>query len=263
MSGGLRLLPLGTRGFIPTRGGQTMSFLVEREGAFLLLDAGSGVARLAEPGPAGRLAGAERLDVVLTHYHLDHVIGLSYLPGVARHLKVTIHAPAPPLTEAGPEAIERLISPPLFPHRIAEWPMPTEVVAYRSGPLEIGPFALEVRAQRHPGGSVGLRVGDSMAYVTDTVADPATVAFVKDVDLLLHEVWLGDGEGASSAAASGHSAAADVAEIAARARVRRVALVHHHPGRDAAALEALRASIERRAGLPARVLEEGVPLDVG
>jgi len=239
-----------------------MSFLLEREGALLLLDAGSGVARLAEPGPARWLESAERLDVVLTHYHLDHVIGLSFLPGVARHLRVTIHAPAPPLTEAGPEALERLLSPPLFPHTIAEWPMPTEAVAYRAGPLEIGPFSLATRAQRHPGGSVGLRVGDWMAYVTDTVADPATVPFVSHVDLLLHEVWLGDGE-RTAAAASGHSSAAEVADLAARAGVRRVALVHHHPARDAAALEALRASVERRAGLPALLLEEGVPLDVG
>lgn len=262
MSGGFRLLPLGTRGFIPARGGQTMSFLLEREGALLLLDAGSGVARLAEPGPAEWLASAERLDVVLTHYHLDHVIGLSYLPGVARHLPVTIHAPAPPLTEAGPEALERLISPPLFPHAIAEWPMPTNVVGYAEGPLRIGPFTLRLRAQRHPGGSVGLRLDDAMAYITDTVADPATVPFVNRVDLLLHEVWLSDEE-AANALASGHSAAAEVAEIAALARVRRVALVHHHPGRDAAALEALRASVEQRAGLPALLLEEGKPLDVG
>jgi ribonuclease BN (tRNA processing enzyme) len=241
-----------------------MSFLVERDGALLLLDAGSGVGRLAEPGPARWLAGADRLDIVLTHYHLDHVIGLSYLPGVARGLAIRIHAPAPPLVTAGPEAIERLIGPPLFPHRIPEWPMPVEVIAYGGGPLEIGPFTLRVRAQRHPGGSVGLRVDDDLAYVTDTVVDPGTEDLVRGVDLLLHEVWLDDREAArEDVGRAGHSAVGPVADLARSAGVRRWAPVHHHPRRDDAGVAALRSEGERRSGLPVLLLDEGAPLDVG
>lgn len=240
-----------------------MSFLLERDGALLLLDAGSGVARLAEPGPAGWLASAERLDVVLTHYHLDHVIGLSYLPGVARHLPVTIHAPAPPLTEAGPEALERLISPPLFPHVIAEWPMPTNVVGYAEGPLRIGPFTLRLRAQRHPGGSVGLRVDDALAYVTDTVVDPGSEELARGVDLLLHEVWRTDAEAArEDPALSGHAAAGPVAALARRAGVRRLAPVHHPPHRDAAAAGELLTAMAA-VGVEVVLLEEGVAIPVG
>lgn len=242
-----------------------MSFLVERDGALLLLDAGSGVGRLAEPGPATRWLGrADRLDIVLTHYHLDHVIGLSYLPGVARGLSIRIHAPGPPLTVAGPEAIERLIGPPLFPHRIAEWPMPVEVIAYHEGPLRIGPFDLRLRSQRHPGGSVGLRVDDDLAYVTDTVVDPATEALARGVDLLLHEVWRTDAEAESDdPAVSGHSAASPVAALAARSAVRRVAPVHHPPHRDAIATLELCAEMAAVGGVEVTPLEEGMEIDVG
>ncbi|KAB2958232.1 MAG: MBL fold metallo-hydrolase, partial [Thermoanaerobaculia bacterium] len=216
----MRLLPLGTNGYLPGHGRQTMSFLLERGGEVLLLDAGTGVSRLLEPAALALLAGARRLDVVLTHYHLDHVIGLSYLPGVARDLPVRIFAPAPPLTEFGPEALAALIAPPFFPVTLERLAMPVEVRPYAGPELEAGGFRFEVRAQRHPGGSAGLRLGDELAYVTDTVCDPATVAFARGVGSLLHEVWLTDEESTRDAAArTGHSAAGEVADLARRARV--------------------------------------------
>jgi len=261
----LRLLPLGTNGYIPSRGRQTMSFLLLAEGAALLLDAGTGVARLAEPAVRAALAGVARLDLLLTHYHLDHVVGLSFLPGVGRHLEgLRIHAPAPPLTDFGPEALDRLIAPPFFPIGFERWPMPVEVLPYRAGELEIGPFRLRVRRQKHPGGSAGIRVGDALAYTTDTVIDPETAELARGVDLLLHEAWLSDQEAArDDAGRTGHSAAGAVADLARRAGVARLGLVHHHPLRDDAGIEAMRAAMEARAGLPVLRVEEGVEIAVG
>jgi hypothetical protein len=45
--------------------------------------------------------------------------------------------------------------------------------------------------------------------------------------------------------------------------VRRLGLVHHHPLRDEAGIEALRRAMEERAGCPVLQLEEGVALDLG
>lgn len=262
----MRLLPLGTNGFIPSQGRQTMSFLVREDGAALVLDAGSGLARLLEPAVRAELAGIDRLDLVLTHYHLDHVIGLSYLPGVARETSVRIFAPAPPLTAAGPEALARLIGPPLFPVPFERWPMPVEVVPYSGPTLEVGRFRIATRAQRHPGGSAGLRLGDELAYVTDTVLDPETAVFARGVGTLLHEVWLTDEEAArEDAGATGHSAAGPVADLARRAGVRQLLPVHHHPRRTAAELETLVASLVDRAaegGVEVRLVAEGVPVEL-
>jgi ribonuclease BN (tRNA processing enzyme) len=241
-----------------------MSFLVAADGGLLLLDAGSGVARLTEPPARELLAGVERLDVLLTHYHLDHVVGLSYLPGVVRGLPIRIHAPAPPLTEFGPEALSRLIAPPLFPVEFPRWPMPVEVLAYGPGELEIGPFRIRARRQRHPGGSAGLRFGDAFVYATDTVVDPETAAFARGVDLLLHEVWLSDAEAArDDAGRTGHSSASPVADLARAAEARRLGVIHHHPQRDAAGLEALRRELEARAGLPVLLCREGETIAIG
>lgn len=259
----MQLLPLGTNGFIPSHGRQTMSFLLVDSGAALLLDAGSGVARLLEDPVAAALDGVERLDVVLTHYHLDHVIGLSYLPGVARDRRVRIFAPAPPLTEGGPEALGRLIAPPLFPITLDRWPMPVEVVPYGGPELEVESFHLRVRAQRHPGGSVGIRVDDRLAYVTDTVVDPETARFARGVGTLLHEVWLTAAEAEhDDAGRTGHSAAPGVAELARRAAVGRLIPIHHHPRRSAAGIEELARDLALRSGCEVSLALEGRRLDL-
>lgn len=258
----MRLVPLGTNGYIPSQGRQSMSYLVLTDGAALLLDAGTGVARLLEPAIEALVEGYERLEVVLTHYHLDHVVGLSFLPGVWPTRPVRIHAPGPPLVDATPDdALCRLIHPPLFPIPLSEYPMAVELVRLTGDPVMIGGVEVRFRAQEHPGGSVGVRLGDALAYVTDTVADPASAVFAEGVDLLLHEVWLGPG---GEAGATGHSAADEVAEIATRAGVRRLMPVHHHPRATAEDLRRLAAELANRAeGVEIVLPEEGRIYEVG
>lgn len=252
----MKLIPLGTNGYYPSHGRQTMAHLLVVDGAALLLDAGTGVARLAEDRVREHLEGIETLDLLLTHYHLDHVVGLSILPGVSADRALRIHAPGPPLVDADPaEALCRLIHPPLFPIPLSEFPMPVEIERLTGDRVTIAGLAVRLRRQEHPGGSVGVRLGDALAYVTDTVADDATVELVAGVDLLLHEVWA---EAGGEAAAVGHSAADDVARIAVRAGVRRLMPVHHHPRRSRDDLERLASELARLAeGVEVVPAEEG------
>jgi ribonuclease BN (tRNA processing enzyme) len=258
----MRLVPLGTNGYIPSQGRQSMAYLVLTDDTALLLDAGTGVARLLEPKIEAMLEGYPRLEVLLTHYHLDHVVGMSFLPGVWPTRPVRIHAPGPPLVDATPDdALCRLIHPPLFPIPLPEFPMPVELDRLTGAPVVIGGVELRFRAQQHPGGSVGVRLGDAMAYITDTVADDASAEFAQGVDLLLHEVWLGPG---GEAGATGHSAAVEVARIATRAGVRRLMPVHHHPRATAEDLERLATELAKRVdGVEIVLPEEGRVYEVG
>lgn len=256
------LIPLGTNGYYPSHDRHTMSYLLVVDGAALLLDAGTGVARLAEDRVRRHLEGIETLDLLLTHYHLDHVVGLSILPGVSPDLPVRIHAPGNPLVDADPaEALCRLIHPPLFPIPLPEFPMPVEIERLTGERASIAGLEVRLRRQEHPGGSVGVRLGDSLAYVTDTVADDASAELAAGVDLLLHEVWA---EAGGEAASTGHSAADDVARIAVSAGVRRLMPVHHHPRRSRDDLEHLAAELARLAeGVEVVLPEEGTEYGVG
>lgn len=258
----MRLVPLGTNGYIPSHGRQSMAFLVLLDEAAILLDAGTGVARLLEPEIEALLEGYDALDLVLTHYHLDHVVGVSFLPGVWPTRPVRIHAPGPPLVETDPaEALCRLIHPPLFPIPLPEYPMAVELERLTGERAQVGGLEVRLRPQEHPGGSVGVRLGDALAYVTDTVADDATADFAAGVDLLLHEVWLGPG---GEAGTTGHSAADDVARIASRAGVPRLMPVHHHPRCSRSDLERLATELSRLApGVEVVLPEEGRVYEVG
>jgi ribonuclease Z len=74
--------------------------------------------------------------------------------------------------------------------------------------------------------SAGLRVGDDLAYVTDTPFETASIELARGVRTLFHEAW------SSSDAPSGQegdSTAADAARVAAEAGVERLVLVHLNP----------------------------------
>lgn len=258
----LRLVPLGTNGYIPSHGRQTMCFLLLGESEALLLDAGTGLARLVEPEIQQLLAPYPRLDVLLTHYHLDHVVGLSYLPGLWRDRPVRLHCPAPPLVDLGPErALGQLLSPPLFPIPLSEFPSPVEVVPMNgAGTHRIGSLTVRLRRQDHPGGSAGVRLGDLLAYVTDTAADDATSEFARGVRLLLHEAWASDAEARETdPGGHGHSAAAGVARVARGAGAARLMPVHHHPARTAEEVRDLAGAIQEQVGAGVEVVvpEEG------
>lgn len=111
---------------------------------------------------------------------------------------------------------------------------------------------------------MGVRLGDVLAYVTDTAADPATVDFVRGVEWLLHEVWASDSEAQKvDPSGHGHAAAGKVLEIALAAGARHLVPIHHHPKRDAGEVRALASAMGGEAlgrRLDVVVAEEGRPI---
>jgi ribonuclease BN (tRNA processing enzyme) len=260
---------LGAGGYMPA-GRHTMSFLLDSGDDLLLLDAGTGVARLLEPDLAQRLAAHRGpLDILFSHYHIDHVVGLTYVLAAWTGKPLRLLGPAPPLVDGRPEeAARRLFAPPLFPLTLETMPNRFDIVELTTERprLELLGLPVRLRRQPHPGGSIGIRLGDRLAYVTDTAADRATVEFVRGVDWLLHEVWVSDREAeALDPGEHGHTAAGKALEIALAAGVRHLVPIHHHPKRDGAGVRALAAALERDAGgkLDVAIPEEGRALTIG
>lgn len=230
----MQLAVLGTAGYHPSETRHTACFLLPEVG--VALDAGTGFFRV---GP--RLA-TDELDIFLTHTHLDHVCGLTFLFDVlqGRHMKrVEVHGE--------PEKIvavrEHMLIEALFPV-----PLPCQFHPL-DGPVHLaGGGVLKYFPLKHPGGAIGYRLdwpGHSLAYVTDTVADPAAsyVQHIRGVDLLVHECNFTD-EQQELAVLTGHSHTTPVAQVAKRAGVGEMLLVHLNPmadGDDPVDLDRMRA----------------------
>ena len=242
----MRIVPLGINGFVPTFGRHTTSFLVLISRKAILLDAGTGIARLFDAGLRNAVGAFEELHIILSHYHLDHIIGLCYLPGILPGMPVFVHAPAPPLVEADPHrALTTLINPPFLSLPLQQFPMPLNLIPITGNRFDIGNLSIHVRAQTHPGGSIGIRI-DDLVFMTDTIVDDNAVPFVIGANLLLHEVWLSDDEVQNNADdLAGHSFASGAVKIASDAHVRTVWPIHLHPQKTASQIETLVESMQR------------------
>jgi ribonuclease BN (tRNA processing enzyme) len=222
----MKLVLLGTTGYHPNDQRQTACLMLPQIG--VILDAGTAMYR------ARRWLETNELDIFLTHAHLDHVVGLTYLLDVLRDKpmrRTTVHGEADKL-----QAIEEhLFAEALFPVKPPCEFRPLRPVEPLAGPGggRLTHFPLE-----HPGGTVGFRLewpGHALAYVTDTTAraQASYLEAIRGVDLLIHECYFPDAK-AELAKLTGHSVTSEVAQLAEAAGVGRLVLVHVDPSAEEA-----------------------------
>jgi ribonuclease Z len=215
---------LGTGGYHPNARRHTACFMLPELG--IVLDAGTGMFR------ARQQLQTPELDIYLTHAHLDHVMGLTFLFDVLANRKmdrVTIHALPDKLAAIDQHLLNELIFPVKLPYEMR--PLVQDASLPNGGKLRHFPLV-------HPGGSIGYRLdwpGHSLAYVSDTTTPGAAANYIdaiRGADVLIHECYFPDGA-EKMAEITGHSCATPVAETAKAAGVKRLVLVHVNPASDA------------------------------
>jgi ribonuclease BN (tRNA processing enzyme) len=245
----MRVTLLGTMGWMPSDRRETTCFACRAEDSLFIFDAGTGLRRLREPAQAALLDGAREVHLFLTHYHLDHVCGLAYLPGVLPGRRLVIHAPAAELNGVDPEgAVAGLLRRPYNPR---DWEELTDLrlEPVLAGVNEIAGHTVRTRAQTHSDVSVAFRVDDAFVLATDTRIDPQTAEFAAGAGLLLHEAWYNAVDPSTEKAPvelmagyAAHSEAGAVAGLAADAGVGRLVPIHLNPLHDESYYAALEAT---------------------
>jgi ribonuclease Z len=223
----MRVVFLGTGGYHPNARRHTAGVFLPEIG--LLFDAGTGLFRLPE-----RLM-QDGLTIALSHAHLDHVCGLTYLlaPVHKRQLtRIQILGSGRTLDTVR----QHLFAAPLFPVML-ECEM-TEIDGQTERSLGEGLTLKHQPLESHPGESIAYRLDwtgqdgrrRSLAYITDTCVDGSYSAFIRGVDLLIHECYFTD-DLQEWADKTGHSHTSSVAALARDAGVGRLILTHIDPQR--------------------------------
>ena len=242
----MRVTLWGTRGSLAAPGAQTARYggntscveVRHGDGSVLILDAGSGIRDLgAALGP-----DPSRVDVLLTHLHMDHIQGLGFFgPMFDPSREVHLWGPTS-TTQSLRVRLARYLSPPLFPVYLRDLPWVTlHDVAEME--FDIGPFRITSARICHPDFTLGYRVStgrDTLAYLPDH--EPALAlehsylgsdwtsgfSLAHGVDLLIHDGQYTDAEYATRVG-WGHSTFAHALEFARLCEVNELVLFHHNP----------------------------------
>jgi len=236
----------GTRGSIAAPGVKTARYggntscveVRHTDGTLLILDAGTGIRDLA----AGLGSTARRIDVLLTHLHMDHIQGLGFFPPL-ENPEMEVHLWGPMSATHGlMTRLTRYLSPPLFPIYLRDltW---LQVHDLAVSEFEIGPFRISSSLICHTGPTLGYRISThdaTLAYLPDH--EPALgvegaylssdwtsgYSVASAADLLIHDGQYTDAQYVRSVG-WGHSSIRQAVEFARLADVGQLVLFHHNP----------------------------------
>ena len=237
----------GTRGSLASPGPETAvhggnTACVEVRGAdgtVLILDAGTGIRRLGATLPKG----TRRVDLLLTHLHMDHIQGLGFFaPLYDKSMEVHVWGPAS-TTLSLRTRLSRYLSPPFFPVHLRDVACRLTLHEVPCGDFTIGPFHVCSAMVCHPGPTVGYRIETADATLTylsdhepalgvrsfpDAPEWTSGYGLAKHADLLIHDAQYTSAEYPAHAG-WGHSSIEDALRFAALAEVAHLVPFHHDP----------------------------------
>ena len=244
----MRLKVWGARGSVPAPGpemnrygGNTSCVELElSDGSTLIIDAGTGIRSLGVGSAASTLP---KINILLTHLHLDHIQGLMFFaPCFRSESEITIWGPSSPEASLE-ERIARYISAPLSPVEVRELPCDVSFLDAPPSQWEVGPATIRAESVTHRGPTLGYRITDgdtTLTYISDhepglgaplDSLEPEWISgydLAHGADLLIHDCQYTDEEYPEHVG-WGHSRLTDTLTFAKRVEAKELLLFHHDP----------------------------------
>jgi len=226
-------MPVGTAEFGEYGGDTTCYSLHHDDGTLVaIIDAGTGL-RLVDPA---LFAPGTTVTFVMTHYHWDHIQGLSMCAPMWRgDISLRIIGPGDVA-----QAISEAISPPWFPVPIAS--MKVEFVPAPES-FNLGEIAVKTFPLNHPQHGLGYRFqldGSSIVVATDheggSPENAELIAASENASILVHDAQYLPTE-IEARRGWGHSTWEQAADNATRAGVGRLLTASHDPTRSDLAVD--------------------------
>ena len=227
-------------------GGNTPCVSVEVSGEpMYIFDCGSGIKQLSDhlmESHVERFSGR----VFISHTHWDHINTVPFFaPLYVRGNQIEVFGPYQgnlPIESAIAAQMESVY----FPVTIREFAARLVFRDLREETLDLGAVRIDTMLLKHPGYCLGYRLtchGRKLCYITDNElylrGDPRydlayterLAEFISGADLLITDTTYRDHEYPSKVD-WGHSCVSEVADLAVRAKVKRLHLFHHDPDQN-------------------------------
>jgi phosphoribosyl 1,2-cyclic phosphodiesterase/CheY-like chemotaxis protein len=258
----------GTRGSIAQAGPSTLQYggntscveVRSARGALVIIDCGTGGYAL---GQALLSNGNQPLrgHILISHTHWDHIQGIPFFaPLFVPGNEWDIYGPKG-LGQSLREALAGQMQYTYFPVTLDQCEAKVRYHDLVEGMFAIGDISISTRYLNHTALTLGYRLeadGVAVAYACDHEPHSRALAsgegeiggqdlqhanFLSEADLLIHDAQYTAQE-YSAKVGWGHSSIEYAVKIAEHARVKRLALTHHDPGRDDAAMDGLLAEVQ-------------------
>jgi len=207
---------LGTNGWYDTQTGNTICTLLRGEEANIILDAGNGLHKIDRHVTPD---DGKPVYLFLSHFHLDHIVGLHILNVFSFPGGLVICGPA-----GTRKILNQIVNRP-FTASLAELPYRTTVHELPREKKRL-PIRVDSKPLVHPDPTVGYRIeidGKVVSYCPDTGYCRNAVTLSRGADLIIAECAYRSGQGSEEWP---HLNPETAARIASEAKAKRLALVH-------------------------------------